>query len=498
MFKIVVTKTNSGDNDQHSNSVIFVEDRDSILNSTSERKEVGGSGDIQEVFDNIEKRIIIYESLDNGRDFVLKYMNKSRSYFLNSERTVFIGRKISEIFHKPELSLLNILKRVNETDKAEKFDIIIYENDKMVYWSRNKMFKLSSGDIFHFQDDITKLERAKIKAQEKERELIEIQGLSKIGSFRHKILTEEITGTPEFFKIIGFNPEFPLYLPSFYKIVPTEDLKEFKGNVKKSFNEPAEFYFRIKTSMGHEKCIKAKTSPKHSEEGAPLMVVGYVQDITRLKKYENELISALDKKDILVREIQHRVKNNLQLLLSLLNLQAQYENYSIREVVICSKSRIKSMALTHEDVYNAPDLKQNVQQYINNLTTYLFQLYKKDPKLILLEEDTDDLKLGIDTLMPLGLIINELITNSLKHAFPEETPGKIQLSLKSKKDNLILKISDNGTGIPQTINIDHTKKLGLKIVNILTTQLDGTLELTRNPGTTYKITFKEQHYTKRT
>ncbi|KAF5029195.1 Histidine kinase-, DNA gyrase B-, and HSP90-like ATPase [anaerobic digester metagenome] len=155
------------------------------------------------------------------------------------------------------------------------------------------------------------------------------------------------------------------------------------------------------------------------------------------------------------------------------------------------------MALTQE-VYNTHDLTQNTNIYINKLIGYIFHVYNIDTKLILLDTDIDDIKLGIDTLIPLGLIINELITNSLKHAFPNKK-GKININLKTTNTNILnLKITDNGIGIPQTINIKNTQTLGLKIVKILTEQLDGTIQLNKNNGTNYKITFKEQKYKKRT
>lgn len=346
-------------------------------------------------------------------------------------------------------------------------------------------------------DDITERINTRETLKKSQKELIEIQGLSKIGSFQHDILTEEITGTPEFFKITGFNSKFPLYLPSFYKIVPPEDLEAFKENVKKSFNETTEFHFWIKTPNSQAKYLKTKTTPHFSEDGKPLTVVGYVYDITKLKKYETKLLSALNEKDILLREIQHRVRNNLQLIMSLLNLQSNFKNYNIDDVLKSSKSRVKSMALTQE-VYNTPDLTQNTRIYINKLVEYLFHIYNINNKLIPIDTDIDDTKLEIETLIPLGLIINELITNSLKHAFPNKK-GKINITLKTTNTNILnLKITDNGIGIPQTININNTQTLGLKIVKILTEQLDGTIQINTNPGTTYTITLKKQHYQKRT
>lgn len=183
--------------------------------------------------------------------------------------------------------------------------------------------------------------------------------------------------------------------------------------------------------------------------------------------------------------------------MSLLNLQSNFKNYSIDDILKSSKSRVKSMALTQE-VYNTHDLTQNTRIYINKLVEYLLHLYKINNKLILIDTDIDDTKLEIETLIPLGLIINELITNSLKHAFPNKK-GKINITLKTTNTNILnLKITDNGIGIPQTININNTQTLGLKIVKILTEQLDGTIQLNTNPGTTYTITLKKQHYPKRT
>ena len=389
----------------------------------------------------------------------------------------------------------------NGTEISEHQEICFKHKNGTLKWLRIYATSIVYNDKSAIQIvviDITKQKIAENESKIKEKELMEIQSLSKTASFKYDILTDKITGAPELYTITGFNPQYPLYLDSFYRIVHPDDLKEFKENVQNSFNKDLNFSSRIITPRGHEKYLKFQTTPRYSEDGTLLKVIGYLRDITELKRYENDLIISLTEKNILIREIQHRVRNNLQLIMSLLNLQSQHENYNCEEIIKNTKGTIRAMALTHEEAYNTPDLKQDISQYINKLITYILRLYNINTNRIIVDTDVDDMKLGIDTVIPLGLIINEIITNSVQYAFPEEPSGKINLSLKRKEDNLILKISDTGIGIPETINITNPKTLGLNLINGLTTQLDGILKLTRTHGTNYNITFKEQYYKKRT
>jgi PAS domain S-box-containing protein len=468
--------------------------------------------DVQHKITDFQKLKGIYNNLINNTFQGLLICQNHHVIVANGRLSQITGYSLDEIYNN-EFDLDQLF--LNEADNLRQL-LIDLSNGTEISKHQEVRFKHKNGTLkwvriyatsIIYDDksaiqiviiDITQLKMAEKESKIREKELMEIQSLSKTASFKHDLLTDEITGAPELFTITGFNPQYPLYLDSIYRIIHPDELKEFKENVQNSFNKDLNGWNRIITPQGHEKYLKFQTTPKYSEDGTPLKVIGYLRDVTELKMYENDLINSLTEKNMLIREIQHRVRNNLQLILSLLNLQSQYKEYSGEEIIRNTKSKIRAMALTHEDAYNAPDLKQDIPQYLNKLITYILRLYNIDTNRIIVDIDVDDMKLGIDTVIPLGLIINEIITNSVQYAFPEETSGKINLSLKRTRDNLILKISDNGIGIPETINIENPETFGLIIINSLTTQLDGILELTRTHGTNYKILFKEQYYRKRT
>ncbi|MGZ7094995.1 MAG: sensor histidine kinase [Methanobacterium sp.] len=222
-------------------------------------------------------------------------------------------------------------------------------------------------------------------------------------------------------------------------------------------------------------------------------------EITELKLSKNELKKALDEKEVLLKEIHHRVKNNLMIISSLLDIQSHYikdkDDYDLFKE---SKNRAYSMALIHEKLYRSTDLKMiDFGDYINKLAYDLFNVYTIDPDKIRLMVDVEDIKLDVDTAIPLGLIINELLTNSLKYAFPAPDPennGKdniISISLSKHGDEYILAIADNGIGFPEDIDYKNNDSMGLELVDNLIEQIDGAMELNEVNGTEFKIAFKE-------
>ena len=224
-------------------------------------------------------------------------------------------------------------------------------------------------------------------------------------------------------------------------------------------------------------------------------------DITDNKIAENKIKESLMEKEVLLREIHHRVKNNLQIISSLLNLQTRcVDGEETINVLKESQNRVKTMAMVHEKLYQSEDLKDvNFKEYIENLVSDLFYSYGVKKGTIDLQIDADDIKMDIDTAIPCGLIINELVTNSLKYAFPclnKEDIVKVGLK-KLQPDKLKLFVSDNGVGLPENLDMENVETLGLKMVKILVNQLKGTLEMDRTNGTRFKIIFKELKYENR-
>ncbi len=222
-------------------------------------------------------------------------------------------------------------------------------------------------------------------------------------------------------------------------------------------------------------------------------------DITKRKNAENQIKSSLHEKNILLQEIHHRVKNNMQIISSLLNLQTKYVNdEEAVDILKESQNRVKSMAIIHEKLYQSKDLSQiNFGDYIKSLVSNLFYSYNADKSNVKPIFEVEDLNLNIDTAVPCGLIISELVSNSLKYAFPKNMKGEILVSLKFIDNKYQLIICDNGIGIPAEIDFKKLETLGLLLVFNLTEQLDGKITINREHGTEFIISFEEIKYKNR-
>lgn len=230
-------------------------------------------------------------------------------------------------------------------------------------------------------------------------------------------------------------------------------------------------------------------------------IVMVARDITERKEFENTIKSSLKEKEILLKEIHHRVKNNLQIISSLLTLQEFYvkEDPTAVNVLQESQNRVLSMAMIHEMLYQSKDLSQiNFSDYLTSLLSNLFHTYGVDNKINTVIK-VDHIYLNVETSVPLGLIISELISNSLKYAFPElKDKNEISVGLHYQNEEFELIINDNGVGLPENIDFRNLEStLGLRLVKSLVNQLDGSIELDRSHGTKFKIIFKELEYTKR-
>jgi PAS domain S-box-containing protein len=223
------------------------------------------------------------------------------------------------------------------------------------------------------------------------------------------------------------------------------------------------------------------------------------RDVTERKRAEEQIQASLQEKEVLLKEIHHRVKNNLQVILSLLKLQSSYtDDVKTLQMFQESQNRIRSMALIHELLYHSQDLARiDFGSYIHTLVNQLARTYTLSTSAISWKIDVEPaiIQLTIDTALPCGLVINELVSNALKYAFPTGQAGKIRISLQGcNNGELILVISDNGVGISSDLDFRHTDSLGLQLVCGTTAQLGGTIELDRTQGTTFTLKFKEVKY----
>lgn len=222
-----------------------------------------------------------------------------------------------------------------------------------------------------------------------------------------------------------------------------------------------------------------------------------VRDITQRKEAEEKIHNALKEKEILLKEIHHRVKNNLHVIASLLHLQAHtIKDPNLLEIFNDSQNRIYTMALIHEQLYQSEDLRKvNLGKYIQRLIGNLCTSFRSSYKSIKLVVEAEPLSLNLETAIPCGLIINELVTNAYKHAFPDGECGEIKIQLfQSENEQLNLIVADNGIGIMETVNWENPTSLGLKLVQILAKQLKGNLDFDFQSGTCVKLSFQELEY----
>jgi PAS domain S-box-containing protein len=220
-----------------------------------------------------------------------------------------------------------------------------------------------------------------------------------------------------------------------------------------------------------------------------------VRDITEQKHAEDKIKASLDEKVLLLREIHHRVRNNLQIILSLIRLQSRnIKDPHLLDTMGDFKNRIMAMAHIHERMCHADDISRiDLSEIVTFLGTSLFKSYKVDPQHIRLNVEMKDLQITIDSAIPISLIINELVSNSIKHAFPKGTPGEITIAGYREADTLVLSIRDTGIGIPKDFDwMSSNQSIGHRLVVSLVEQLNGTVELDRTTGTAFNIVVHEK------
>jgi two-component sensor histidine kinase len=217
------------------------------------------------------------------------------------------------------------------------------------------------------------------------------------------------------------------------------------------------------------------------------------------KLAEDATRAALNEKEVLLREVHHRVKNNLQVMSSLLSLQADTIDLPVaQEHFLEMQARVRSMALIHEELYQSTDLARiNFALYLDKLANSLQQTYLINPS-VQLHLDVDEIYLNVDTAIPCGLMINELVTNAFKHAFPKGYAGEVVIRMQRGAGECYqLEVCDNGIGLPEGLELDATETLGMQLVTILARQLRGTVRVERDQGTRFQILFQEYHAVKR-
>ena len=299
-----------------------------------------------------------------------------------------------------------------------------------------------------------------------------------------------------FCRILGFDGSADLKgkrTPDFWQRTDkrNEYLQELisKGSV-------SNFQADAKTVKGEKIIVLINAHIIKGKDDRPIRIEGIFQDITARVLAEEGVQASLREKEILLREIHHRVKNNMQVISSLFNLQAGHiKDEDARRMLKEGQLRIRSMALVHEKLYKSRDLsKIDFADYLQSLADHFFQFFQVRAGRIRLETDLEQIHLDVNSAVPCGLLVSELISNALKHAFPEGREGAVEIGLRRRKDGAVeLQVSDDGVGFPDSMDFRRTESFGLQIAILLVGQLKGTIELDRKNGAAFTIVFSEEN-----
>jgi len=343
----------------------------------------------------------------------------------------------------------------------------------------------------------TALEREKVTAElgQNQRLLNTTGWVAGVGGWELEITGNKLKWTEELYNISQIEPGQMVTLEDWKSLFDPNSRNSFDNAVNLSIErcEPFDLELEFKTGSGKGKWLHI-IGRVEQQNGRCIKVYGAVQDITDRKQAEERIKSSLKEKELLLKEIHHRVKNNMQVISSLLRLQVSaVKDVESRRILQEGQDRIKAMSLVYNKLYQSGNLADiDFGQYLKEMAIELIRSYAVKPSLITAAIEADPIRLNVDQAIPCGLIVNEILVNSLKYAFALEQKGNIWITVKKKnKTGIILKVGDNGKGIPEDIDIDKTRSMGLRLVKSLAErQLDGKLVLNRKHGTEFVIIFK--------
>jgi PAS domain S-box-containing protein len=465
----------------------------------------------------IERDLRLFESVVvNGNDAVLitdANLDQPKITFANAAFTQSTGYPLEEILGKtPHLlqgaktdrAQLNRIRAALEEGRSIQVELINYRKDGSEFWVDLNIVPIvdANGTIAHFvamQRDITDRkwsEKALLATQARLKYLLSsnpsvIYTCQPNRNRACTFVSENIT------QQLGYEIWQYLKDPHFWMDhIHPEDVSIVLDHLMRlPEKDEATCEYRFLHQDGSYRWLRDGMKLLRDRHGNPVEIIGSVVNISDRKWAETQIRKSLQEKEVMLKEIHHRVKNNLQVISSLLKLQAGYiKDDRILEVFKESQNRVRAMALIHEKLYQSEDLaRTDFAEYIRSLVHDLFRSYSINSRAVQLTLNVEDVRLSIDTAIPCGLIINELVSNSLKYAFPDRKSGEIKICLQSQENDYYqLTVQDSGGGFPENFDFRNTKSLGLQLVCNLTKQLHGEIQLDCESGSKFSISFAEQ------
>ncbi|MCF8275466.1 MAG: PAS domain S-box protein [Flavobacteriales bacterium] len=449
-------------------------------------------------------RSIIDSSLDmivaTDIDYRINEFNTAAESTFGYTREEAIGKPLSMLF-SDEKEMNKVVERITVEGSLAN-EIINRKKDGSFFISflSASVLKNDKGEIvgaMGVSRDITAIKKAEEELRLSEERHRAIYDQAYIGIARIAKMGRFLLANERLCDMLGYSAE-ELYRKTFYELGVQEEVEEglvdwdqlLSGRIKNFSREQT--YVR---KDGELLSANVTVSLVRDSNDSPNYFVAVFEDITERKEYERQLEESIKEKEVLLKEVHHRVKNNMQVISSILNLQSSYiDDETALSILRESQDRIKSMSFVHESLYQSKTLSEvNFSEYIQNIARNLFHSYGRPEGGLSLDFDLEELYLNLDTSIPCGLIINEVVSNSLKYAFKGRETGSIRIEFSKLSDGkLKLIISDDGIGLPSDFDIDNADSLGLQLVTTLITQISGVLQIDTINGTQFNIVFKEQ------
>jgi len=440
----------------------------------------------------------LVESAEDG--IVLTDLN-GRHLFVNTAYSTRLGYEPDDdpnpsglgLVHPDDIQNLRVGAREMFARGFHTFDYRIRHRDGR--WlhksSRCTVIRDDSGkpqSVMAIIRDVTEHRHAEERLRRSEADLAEAQRVAKIGSWSFDIANRSVNWSDELYRVFDIDrSEFNGFYDSFMERVHPDDKEKVLETNRNAVErgEPFEVEYRIRSRDGGMKHIREIGYAMKDGDGAITGLFGTAQDISEQKAVEEALKRSLEEKPALLKEVHHRVKNNLQIVASLLSLQAnQSLNRETVEMLQETKNRVYSMALLHEALYRSGSLAHvDFEKYLRDISIGLMEAYGAKSRGIEINLHAEGIMLPLEQIVPCGLIINELLTNAFKYAFPDGRKGSISVEMRSTGNGrLEVIVRDDGIGLPKDMDITRVSSLGLKLVTNLVSQLKGVLDVKSSPG----------------
>jgi PAS domain S-box-containing protein len=401
---------------------------------------------------------------------------------------------VSTLWHKDQ-ELESFISRLKNEQQISDTEVAFKRKDGGTVWAQVTAALSADQAVICSAADITERRRAEAAIQDSEKRYRMIGELIPFGVWMCDAKGEFTYLSDSFLQLIGMTLE-ECRKGGWLKRLAPEDIGRTQNDWKQCVATGCfwDYEYRIFDKKGNDHFVLSRGAPLRNETGRIVSWVGNHLDITERRRYENRLEASLKEKEVIIKEVHHRVKNNMQVISGFLHLQSNYikDPDSVEKLNECQR-RVKTMALVHEKLYQSKHLGFiNSEEYVKSLVSDLVESYALRTDIDI-QVNVESVNINLDIAIPCGLIINELLTNALKYAFKDRLSGHITVDMRLGQDHrFTLVVSDDGAGLPAGFDIGSTATLGMQLVAVLVRQLGGEIRIKSGDGTTFTISFPEK------